>query len=140
MTESKMVLIVDDEPDIRTFLADLLTTQGYRCMWAESGPAALAQIGHLKPDVVLLDIMMPGLSGIETLRLIRERDDVDPAVIMVSCLSHPNTTLRAMDEGADHFVVKPFRIAEITEIVGRALRERSSSGRDRSGEPKTGAA
>jgi DNA-binding response OmpR family regulator len=127
MADSKMVLIVDDEPDIRTFLADLLTTQGYRCAWAESGPAALAQIGHLRPDVVLLDIMMPGLSGLETLRLIRERDDIDPAVIMISCLSHPNTTVRAMDEGADHFVVKPFRITEITETVNRALREREAA-------------
>jgi DNA-binding response OmpR family regulator len=126
-TGTGVILIVDDEADIRTFLADLLTTQGFRCAWADSGQAALAQIGNLKPDLVLLDIMMPGLSGLETLRLIRERVDVDPAVIMISCLSHPNTTLRAIDEGADHFVIKPFRIAEITDTVERVLSQREAA-------------
>jgi DNA-binding response OmpR family regulator len=125
--ESKLVLIVDDEAEIRTFLADLLTTQGYRCTWVESGQAALAQIGNLRPDLVLLDVMMPGISGIETLRLIKERDDVDPAVIMISCLSHPNTTLRAIDEGADHFVVKPFRMNDIILTVERVLSERDAA-------------
>lgn len=124
---AKMVLIVDDEADIRAFLADLLTTQGYRCASADSGQAALAEIGDLKPDAVLLDIMMPGLSGIEVLRLIRERDDVDPAVIMISCLSHPNTTLRAIEEGADHFVVKPFRIAEIIQTLEAATAKRTGA-------------
>jgi len=126
-SEAKLVLIVDDEPDIRLFVADLLTTQGFRCTWADSGPAALAQLGPLKPDVVLLDIMMPGMSGIEVLRQIRGRDDVDPAVVMLSCLSHPNTTLRALDEGADHFVVKPFRINDLLDTLEHVLSAREAA-------------
>jgi Response regulators consisting of a CheY-like receiver domain and a winged-helix DNA-binding domain len=122
-----MVLIVDDEPDIRSFLADLLTTQGYRCAWADSGSAALNQIGPLQPDLVLLDIMMPGMSGIEVLRQIRDRDDVDPAIIMLSCLSHPNTTLRALDDGADNFVVKPFRVSELMDTLDRVLEQRNKA-------------
>jgi DNA-binding response OmpR family regulator len=125
--ESKVVLIVDDEAEIRTFLADLLTAHGYRCFWVDSGRDALAQINNIKPDLVLLDVMMPGLSGIETLRLIKKRPEVDAAVVMISCLSHPNTTLRAMDEGADHFVVKPFRMHEIIATVERVLNERAGA-------------
>jgi DNA-binding response OmpR family regulator len=127
--EGTLVLIVDDEADIRTFLADLLTTQGFHCAWADSGPAALAQLGPLAPDIILLDIMMPGMSGLEVLRQIRERDDVDPAVIMISCLGHPNTTLRALDEGADHFVVKPFRVNELLDTLHQVL-ERREGGED----------
>ncbi len=123
--EGTLVLIVDDEPDIRSFLADLLTTQGFHCTWADSGPAALAQLGPLDPDVILLDIMMPGMSGLEVLRQIRERDDVDPSVIMISCLGHPNTTLRALEEGADHFVVKPFRVNELLDTMKQVLDRRA---------------
>jgi len=124
--QDKVVLIVDDEADIRNFLADLLGECGYRCSWAENGRTALAQVDALRPDLVLLDIMMPGMSGIEVLRQIRERTDLDPAVVMISCLSHPNTTLRALDEGADHFVMKPFRVAELTETVRHALEVREA--------------
>ena len=109
---AKLVLIVDDEPDIRIFLADLLTTQGFGCASADNGQDAVHQIDPLQPDLVLLDIMMPGMSGIEVLRHIREQHGNTTRVIMLSCLSHPNTTLRALDEGADHFVVKPFRVSE----------------------------
>jgi len=125
--EGKIVLIVDDEPDIRSFLADLLTTHGFRCAWADSGGAALGQVGPLQPDLVLLDIMMPGMSGIEVLRHIREREDVDPVVVMLSCLSHPNTTLRALDEGADHFVVKPFRVKDLLETLEKVLAKRQAA-------------
>ncbi|GAB4248374.1 MAG: hypothetical protein Kow00129_09110 [Thermoleophilia bacterium] len=123
-THDKVVLIVDDEADIRSFLADLLSNSGYHCARADSGPDALAQLSTLKPDLVLLDIMMPGMSGIEVLRQIRERDDIDPAVVMISCLSHPNTTLRALDEGADHFVMKPFRVAELLDTLKNVLETR----------------
>jgi DNA-binding response OmpR family regulator len=130
--QGRVVLIVDDEPDIRAFLADLLTTHGFRCAWADSGTAALAQIGPLHPDLVLLDIMMPGMSGIEVLRQIRERKDIDPAVIMLSCLSHPNTTLRALDEGADHFVVKPFRVSDLVDTLDEVFRRREARDEERS--------
>lgn len=125
--QDRLVLIVDDEPDIRSFLADLLKARGYRCAWADSGSAALNQIGPLQPDLVLLDIMMPGMSGIEVLRQIRGRDDIDPAIVMLSCLSHSKTTLRALDEGADHFVVKPFRVNELVETLDRVLEQRKTA-------------
>jgi len=125
--QGRLVLIVDDEPDIRSFLADLLTAHGYRCAWADSGTAALNQIGPLQPDLVLLDIMMPGMSGIEVLRQIRERDDIAPAVVMLSCLSHPNTTLRALDEGADHFIVKPFRVNDLVETLENVFARRRTA-------------
>jgi len=122
------VLIVDDEPEIGAFLVDLLTAQGFCCTWVDSGPAALAVIGPQGPDIVLLDIMMPGMGGLEVLRQIRDSEDADPAVIMISCLAHPNTTLRALEEGADHFVVKPFRVKELLDTLQHVLSQRETDG------------
>jgi DNA-binding response OmpR family regulator len=127
-TQGVHVLIVDDEPEIGAFLTDLLTAQGFCCTWVDNGPAALAEIGPLSPSVVLLDIMMPGMGGLEVLRQIREREDVDPIVIMISCLEHPTTTQRALDEGADQFVVKPFRVKDLLDAVHHTLDRRRSDG------------
>ena len=118
------VLIIDDELEIRTFLEDLLSVHGYRCQTAESGLDGLAKMAETAPDIVLLDIMMPGLSGLEVLKMIRARDDGDPAVVMISCLTHHNTTIRATQDGADGFVMKPFRVADLLGIVDRALERR----------------
>jgi DNA-binding response OmpR family regulator len=109
-TQGIQVLIVDDEPEIGAFLTDLL------------------KIGPLSPSVVLLDIMMPGMGGLEVLRQIREREDADPIVIMISCLEHPSTTQRALDEGADHFVVKPFRVRDLLDLLHDALDRRRADG------------
>jgi len=127
------ILIVDDEPDIGAFLIDLLTAQGFCCSWVDNGPAALAEIGSRSPAVVLLDIMMPGMGGLEVLRQIRAAKDTDPAVIMISCLEHPSTTQRALDEGADQFVVKPFRVKQLLDTLQLVLDERDD--RQRSGGP-----
>ncbi|GAB4254707.1 MAG: hypothetical protein Kow00122_12810 [Thermoleophilia bacterium] len=116
-----LILIVDDEPDVRNFLADLLTAQGYDCATAASGLDALEQVERLTPDLVLLDIMMPGMSGLDVLKTVRRQAGPQPAVIMLSCLGHPNTTLRALREGADQFVVKPFRVTQLLETLGQVL-------------------
>lgn len=125
-TQGVQVLIVDDEPEIGAFLIDLLTAQGYSCIWVDNGPAALAKIGPLSPAIVLLDIMMPGMGGLEVLRQIRDTKDADPAVIMISCLEHPSTARRAMEEGADHFVVKPFRVRELLDTLEQVLSRRQT--------------
>lgn len=127
-TQGLKILIVDDEPEIGAFLTDLLTAQGYLCTWVDNGPAALNEIGRQSPDVVLLDIMMPGMSGLEVLHNIRDHDGANPAVIMISCLTHPNTTLRALGDGADHFVVKPFRVKELLDTVQLVLDQRAADG------------
>lgn len=131
-TQGVQVLIVDDEPEIGAFLTDLLTAHGFCCTWVDNGPAALAELGPPSPSVVLLDIMMPGMGGLEVLRLIRDSEDADPAVIMISCLEHPSTTQRALDEGADHFVVKPFRVKELLDTLQHVLEQRD---RRRAGGP-----
>jgi DNA-binding response OmpR family regulator len=125
-TSNGLVLIVDDESDIRSFLADLLSTQGFECVEAYDGQEALRQVDSRRPDLILLDIMMPGMGGMEALRLIREQQSDPPPVIMLSCLSHPNTTLRALDEGADHFVVKPFRVSELLRTIEMVLERQTA--------------
>lgn len=127
-TQGVQVLIVDDEPEIGAFLIDLLSAQGYCCTWVDNGPAAVAEIGPPGPAIVLLDIMMPGMGGLEVLRLIRDTKDADPAVIMISCLEHPSTTQRALDEGADDFVVKPFRVRELLDTLEQVLSRRQIDG------------
>jgi DNA-binding response OmpR family regulator len=125
--EGAKILIIDDEPDIRTFLEDLLNMQGYRCETAESGAVGLVKLGAAEPDIVLLDIMMPGMSGFDVLKSIRARDGAGPAVVMISCLSHHNTTQRAMEEGADRFVMKPFRVTELLGTLQQVLQDRAEA-------------
>jgi two-component system OmpR family response regulator len=137
-THGVQVLIVDDEPEIGAFLTDLLTSQGFCCTWVDNGPAALAEISPQSPAIVLLDIMMPGMSGLEVLRQIRESKDADPAVIMISCLEHPNTTQRALDQGADHFVVKPLRVKELLDTLQHVLSRRDDRRRSSDFENRVG--
>jgi DNA-binding NtrC family response regulator len=117
------ILVVDDERGIRTFCADLLQRAGYQAETAESGPAALTRFAEQEFDVVLADINMPRMDGIELCRRMRE-ERPDQIVILITGYPTIENAVRGMKEGARDYVTKPFTPDELRLVVERALNER----------------
>lgn len=116
------VLVVDNELFIREFFQKALTRDGYNVILAANGYDAIAKISQEKPDLVLLDIKMPGIDGIETLRRIKELNKELP-VIMLSAYNNLRTSMEAVKLGAYDSLAKPFDLDEIKAIIGNALSE-----------------
>jgi len=110
------VLIVEDDPAIRELLATLLRFEGWEISLAEDGRAALEAAARTTPDVVLVDVLMPGLSGHELCRLLKDGPD-PPRVVMVSGLSDPGDERDGRAAGADAYLRKPFSPLELLEAV-----------------------
>jgi UDP-3-O-acyl N-acetylglucosamine deacetylase len=116
------ILIVDDETSIRQSLEGVLSDEGYACIHAKDGADALERLRAVRPSLVLLDIWMPGMDGIETLRRIKEAMPAVP-VVMMSGHATIATAIRATKEGASDFIEKPLEIATVLNSVRRALAE-----------------
>jgi len=114
------ILVVDDEPQIRRVLRSTLTSQGYVITDAKTGEEALESVRKNKPDLVLLDVNMPGMGGIEACREIRRSSDAP--IIMLTVRNAERDKVLALDAGADDYVVKPFGIEELLARVRSALR------------------
>ena len=114
------VLVVDDEPRIRRVLLTTLTSQGYSVIEARSGDEALEKIRSERPDLILLDMNMPGMSGLETCRTIRETSDVP--IIMLTVRDTERDKVQALDAGASDYVTKPFGFDELIARIRAALR------------------
>ena len=121
----KTVLIVDDEPDILLLLRLALEVAGYSTVEASDGEEALEVIRSEHPDVVLLDVMMPGMDGWATLEHLGEIGE-HPRVIMVTARTASRDRDRAIAMGADDFVTKPFEPAELVEQMRQLLRGEAS--------------
>ena len=119
MTSAK-ILVVDDEPQIRRVLRTTLTSQGYAVNEAKSGDEALDLIRMERPDLILLDVNMPGRSGLETCREIRSGSDIP--IIMLTVRNTERDKVQALDAGADDYVVKPFGSDELMARIRAALR------------------
>jgi two-component system KDP operon response regulator KdpE len=118
------VLIVDDEPNILGALAPLFRANGYELFTAMTGRAAVETFHREKPDLVLLDLGLPDVDGVETCRQIRE-DSATP-IIVLSARGAEAEKVRALDAGADDYVTKPFAAAELFARVRAALRRSDS--------------
>ncbi len=118
------VLIAEDDMNIRLGLKDLLEAEGYHCTEAEDGEAALAQYHAIKPDLILLDIMMPKQDGYSVCRQIRQDDALVP-VIFITAKSEEIDQVVGLELGADDYIKKPFGtrevIARIRAVTRRAL-------------------
>jgi len=114
------ILVVDDEPQIRRVLRAALTSQGYVIIDAKTGEEGLESVRTNKPDLVLLDVNMPGLGGIEACREIRRSSDAP--IIMLTVRNAERDKVLALDAGADDYVVKPFGIEELLARIRSALR------------------
>ena len=116
------ILIVDDDPTNRDLLTRRLASQGYRPMTAESGRDALAQLRDHRPDLVLLDLVMPEMDGLEVLGLMKEDATLRSIpVIMLSAADRPNDVVRCIAQGAEEFVPKPFNPILLRARIGAVL-------------------
>lgn len=117
------VLLVEDEPAQREVLAYNLEAEGYAVRRAENGEEAIMMIEELRPDIMILDWMMPLLSGIEVCRRVKTRAETrDIPVIMLSARSEEVDAVRGLDTGADDYVIKPYNLRELMARVRTQLR------------------
>lgn len=114
------ILVVDDEPRMVRFVKMNLDLEGYITLEANNGLQALEKVRDHNPDLVLLDVEMPGLDGFETLKRLREISDA--AVIMLTVRSDENDRIRGLDLGADDYVTKPFSPRELSSRIRAVLR------------------
>ena len=123
--EKSKILVVDDTPHNVKLLADLLTAKGYDVRTAASGAEALALLPGFDPDIVLLDVMMPGMSGYEVCQKIRSDPETRLLpVVLVTALDAAEERVKGIEAGADDFLSKPFNTSELLARVRSLLRIR----------------
>jgi two-component system, OmpR family, KDP operon response regulator KdpE len=118
--EKSRVLVVDDEPQITRVLRTVLSSQGYQVRTASEGEAALTNFAEFRPELVITDLYMPHMDGIELCKRIRAMSTVP--IIVLSVKGEERTKVEALDSGADDYVTKPFGIDELLARVRAALR------------------
>jgi two-component system response regulator MprA len=121
------VLIVDDEPGIRAVLASSLEFEGYAVRTAVDGRAALAEVERARPDLVVLDVLMPGMDGLTACRRLRAADPHLP-VLMLTARDLTGDRVAGLDAGADDYLAKPFELDELLARVRAVLRRGALTG------------
>jgi DNA-binding response OmpR family regulator len=116
------ILVVDDEPTITEFLETGLSYEGYIVQSVADGSAALSAARAFRPDLVILDVMLPGMDGFEVLQQLHRSGDV--AVLMLTARDELDDTVRGLEVGADDYLVKPFKFKELLARVRAVLRRR----------------
>jgi len=124
MSERTTVLVIDDDSGIREYLETLAARQGYGVYTAEDGESALAELDQVRPDIITLDAVLPGIDGLETLRRLKQRAPEIP-VVMLSGHGQPRTIVEAMRLGAADFLRKPFEVEELELAFDKALENRA---------------
>jgi two-component system, OmpR family, phosphate regulon response regulator PhoB len=133
-SSSERVLVVDDEPDIVALVAYHLVKAGYRVSTASTGPDAVAQARQERPALVVLDLMLPGMSGFEVLEQLRaEASTREVAVLMLTARKDEPDRIKGLSLGADDYLTKPFSPQELILRVGAILR-RIAQGQQPSGD------
>ncbi len=124
MPTKPLVLVVDDEPGILRLLDMLLSCEGFRVLVAGSGAEAISIAENRRPDIVILDVRMPDISGIELMRRLRER--MTTPVILLTGQSQDSQKIYGLEAGADDYIVKPFSPSELGARVRAVLRRTES--------------
>ena len=117
---SARIMVVDDDPQIRRVLRTALVAQDYEVIDARNGEEALEKLRDEKLDLVILDMNMPGMSGLETCRMIRSTSDI--SIIMLTVRDAESDKVEALDAGADDYMTKPFSSPELLARIRAALR------------------
>jgi two-component system KDP operon response regulator KdpE len=115
-----VVVLIEDEPPIRRFLRATLTGQGYRLFEASTGADGVVEVGSRQPDVVIIDLGLPDMDGIDVIRRVREWSSVP--IIVLSARGQERDKVAALDAGADDYVSKPFSAGELLARIRVALR------------------
>lgn len=123
MTPDPRILVVDDEPPIRRLLRTALIAQSWRVEEASDGPEALEFLRRNKVDLIVLDLGLPGLDGLDVIRRLRDAGNVTP-IIVLSSRGDEKGKVAALDLGADDYVTKPFGVEELAARIRAALRHR----------------
>ena len=121
------ILVVDDESDIRELLKNFLATEGYDVILAADGEAAMRLAAEENPDVIILDIRMPGIDGIETCRRLRVNKGTSRIPVIVATALR-DALMESLEAGADDFVTKPFHLVELSLRLKSIFRIRNLTG------------
>lgn len=127
---AEKILVVDDDRDLLKLVADGLSQEGYHVLTATDAREALRIAYREHPDLIVLDIMLPGMDGIETCRRLRELTEVP--IIMLTAMSREKDVVRGLSAGADDYVTKPFGMAELVARVRACLRRKAGDAGRRS--------
>ncbi len=125
MTDATRILVVDDDPKIRTVVRRGLAYEGYRVVEAASGEEGLEKAREHLPDLVILDVMMPGIDGLEVTRRLRAAGD-EVAILMLTARDEVKDRVEGLEIGADDYLVKPFNFEELLARVHALLRRRAT--------------
>jgi two-component system alkaline phosphatase synthesis response regulator PhoP len=117
---AEKILVIDDEPSIQNLVTAYLRAEGYEYMTAADGPAGLSAARAFRPDVIILDLMLPGMDGLELLAQLRRESDV--YVIMLTARSEETDKIIGLSVGADDYLTKPFSPRELVARIKAALR------------------
>ena len=130
MSNKSIVLVVDDQPGIRRLLMEVLTEEGYVVYTAANGYEGMQKAKDLNPALILMDMKMPGMDGIETLRELKHINQADK-VIMMTAYGELGLVNIAKELGAYAYVTKPFDIIELCTMVGQVIAEKSTVNQSR---------
>jgi two-component system, OmpR family, alkaline phosphatase synthesis response regulator PhoP len=120
---SKKILIAEDEVHVAKIIQFKLEKNGYEVIHKENGKEALAYAISEKPDLILLDVMMPGMNGFDVLKAIKNHPDIkDIPTVMLTALGQESDTVKGFDLGVEDYIVKPFRPAELLSRINRILK------------------
>lgn len=125
-TTNSMILVIDDQPGIRRLLVEVLSEEGYRVAVAANGYEGVQKVKENLPDLILMDMKMPGMDGIETLRELKNADMSD-RVIMMTAYGELDLINQARELGADEYITKPFDIIMLCRLVGERIAARIES-------------
>src|SRR4051794_35001886 len=123
MVNTGTILIVDDTPAARLAMEGLLIPEGYQLNFASNGPEALAKAPELIPDLILLDVMMPGMDGYEVCRRLRLHEQLkEVPIILLTALDDRESRIAGLEAGADDFISKPFDRTELRARLRAMMR------------------
>src|SRR5512142_1777265 len=119
---ARTILVVEDEPTLRETVAEALETEGFEVSTAGDGPTAVARFREQRPDLLLLDLMLPGMSGMDVCRIVRAESSVP--IVMLTARDSEVDKVVGLEIGADDYVTKPFSLRELSARI-RAIFRRS---------------